>query len=109
MQIALPLSKEHNMLQGISLLNLEEPFLLQLFKVIIFYLFCLYLIPSLLCHLKAPPLIPWAYISRSFKIGPKKGRLICSKNMFQKALKQEGVLLASTVLSLSYPILALSS
>ena len=35
--------------------------------------------------LKAPPLIPWAYISRSSKIGLKEGHLICSKNMFKKS------------------------
>ena len=29
--------------------------------------------------LKAPPLIPWASISRYFKIGPKEGRLILFK------------------------------
>ena len=38
--------------------------------------------------LKATLLNPWAYISRSSKIGPKEGRLICSKNMLEKALNK---------------------
>ena len=32
---------------------------------------------------------PRAYIFKPSKVGSKEGHLICSKNMFEKALKQE--------------------
>ena len=42
--------------------------------------------------LKATPLIPWAYISHSFKIGLKEGRLICSKNVLKYEKRSKMVL-----------------